>query len=182
MLLGWASNSSNHFQNSQKKYYFLNCSWSILCNIFTENVVSNQAQLFDDMIRADTHKWISIHIFLWYHTLCHVKHFSYDPSATQKSTMGPHYFSTLNWFHKTFPEKSNRRLEDLKEKTCQNTKVIRKSPPQNAKSKVIWPYCVLNAECYCWICIPFGCHKNQRQAAIIHGSDFERVWAGRTGR
>ena len=25
------------------------------------------------------------------------------------------------------------------------------------------------------ICIPFGCHKNQRQAAIIHGSDFERV-------
>ena len=23
--------------------------------------------------------------------------------------------------------------------------------------------------------IPFGCHKNQRQAAIIHGSDFERV-------
>ena len=133
MLLGWASNSSNHFQNSQKKY-FLNCNWSILCNIFTENVVSNQAQLFD-MIRADTHKWISIHIFLWYHTLCHVKHFSYDPSATQKSTMGPHYFSILNWFHKTFPEKSNRRLEDLKEKTCQNTKVIRKSPPPKCQVK-----------------------------------------------
>ena len=84
------------------------------------------------MIRADTHKWISIHIFLWYHILCHVKHFSYDPSTishSKKSTMGPHYFSILHWFHKTFPKKTNRRLEDLKEKS----KLSEKSPKMSSQ-------------------------------------------------
>ena len=54
---------------------------------------------------------------------------THQPSATQKSTMGLHYFSILNWFHKTFPEKFYRRLEDLKEKS----KLSEKSPKMSSQ-------------------------------------------------
>ena len=54
---------------------------------------------------------------------------THQPSATQKSTMEPHYFSILNWFHKTFPEKFYRRLEDLKEKS----KLSEKSPKMSSQ-------------------------------------------------
>ena len=178
MLLGWASNSSNHFQNSQKKY-FLNCIWPILCNIFTENVVSNQAQLFD-MIRADTHKWISIHIFLVISHTVPCKTFLIWPINHQplkKAQWGFIIFQFSTDFIKHFLENS---IEGLK--IWKKNQSYQKKPPKFQVKSYLALLCVKR-----WMLL-LNLHSFRLSQKSTSSGNYSRVrfWTclsrGRTGR
>ena len=178
MLLGWASNSSNHFQSSQKGY-FLNCNWSFFCNIFTKIVVSNQAQLFD-MIRADTHKWISIHIFLVISHTVPCKTFLIWPINHQplkKAQWGfiifqfSTDFKNISWKILSKAWRFERKI-----------KVIRKSPPKCQVKSYLALLCVKR-----WMLL-LNLHSFRLSQKSTSSGNYSRVrfWTclsrGRTGR